>query len=219
MVKVGVVLSGCGVFDGAEIHESVCTLLSLSQAGAEAVCMAPDIPQRHVVNHQTGEVAEPQERNILVESARIARGEVLALENVDLQELDALIFPGGFGVAKNLCDFAFEGTDCSVDPAIEELILKAKEAGLPLGFLCISPALAAKVLGPNHGVGLTIGQDAETAAAIETMGCSHVTVAADEIHVDEAGKVVSSPAYMSAGSIAEVAKGVDKLVQKVLELV
>ena len=171
------------------------------------------------MNHQTGEVAEGQERNILVESARIARGEVLALEEVNLQDFDALIFPGGFGVAKNLCDFAFEGTECSVDPAVENLILKAKVAGLPLGFLCISPALAAKVLGPSHGVGLTIGKDSETAAAIETMGCSHVEVAADEIHVDEVGKVVSSPAYMSADSIVEVAKGVDRLVQKVLALV
>ena len=141
MVKIGVVLSGCGVFDGAEIHESVCVLLSLSRAGAEVICIAPDILQRHVVNHQTGEVASGEERHVLVESARIARGPVEVLEDFDVNSVDALIFPGGFGVAKNLSDFAFNGTDCSIDPEVEKFVLKAYKLGKPLGFLCISPVI------------------------------------------------------------------------------
>ena len=220
MVKVGVCLSGCGVYDGAEIHESVITLLELAKAGVEAVCFAPDVPQMHVVDHMTGEVSAGQTRNVLQESARIARGKVLAASKVNGADFDALIFPGGFGAAKNLSTFATQGADCSVDPDVSRILQEARAASRPIGLLCIAPALGAAVLGRNgETVELTIGTDAGTAGALTAMGAQHVERAVDEIHVDLASKVVSTPCYMLAQNIAEAATGVEALVAKVLELI
>ncbi|MDA3136036.1 isoprenoid biosynthesis glyoxalase ElbB [Pseudomonas syringae] len=213
--KVAVILSGCGVYDGAEIHESVLTLLRLDQRGAQVQCFAPDIAQHHVINHLTGEEM-PESRNVLVESARIARGEVKDIREANAEDFDALIIPGGFGSAKNLSDLALQGPACQVEAGLLELAEAFAEAGKPVGLICITPALAAKIYGP--GVTCTIGSDPETAAAITKMGGSHAECAVDDIVEDEARKLVSTPAYMVAKSISEAASGINKLVDRVLEL-
>lgn len=213
--KVAVILSGCGVYDGAEIYESVITLLRLDQRGAQVQCFAPDIAQLHVINHLTGEEM-PESRNVLVESARIARGEIKDIREADAEEFDALIIPGGFGSAKNLSNFAIEGTGCTVQPDVLALTEAFAEAGKPIGLICISPALAAKIYGP--GVTCTIGNDAETAAALNKMGATHKECAVSDIVEDKARKLVTTPAYMLAQSISEAASGINKLVDRVLEL-
>lgn len=213
--KVAVILSGCGVYDGAEIYESVITLLRLDQRGAQIQCFAPNIAQLHVINHLTGEEM-PESRNVLVESARIARGQVRDIREADAEEFDALIIPGGFGSAKNLSNFAVEGIGCTVQPEVLALTEAFAEAGKPVGLICISPALAAKIYGP--GVTCTIGNDADTAAALNKMGATHKDCAVSDIVEDKARKLVSTPAYMLAQSISEAASGINKLVDRVLEL-
>jgi len=215
--KVGVVLSGCGVYDGAEIHESVITLLAIDRLGAEAVICAPDVAQLHVVNHLTGEVEEGAERNVLVESARIARGEIRDVTSVIADDLDALILPGGFGAAKNLCDFAVKGTDCEVDPGVAALVRAVHEQGKPVAAVCIAPALLAKVLG-DESPELTIGNDTDTAGALQTMGAAHIDCPVNEFVVDRKRKLVSSPAYMLAQSISEAAEGIERTVEALLEM-
>lgn len=213
--KVAVILSGCGVYDGAEIYESVITLLRLDQRGAQVQCFAPNIAQLHVINHLTGEEM-PESRNVLVESARIARGNIKDIREADVEEFDALIVPGGFGAAKNLSNFAIEGAGCTVQPDVLALTEAFAEAGKPVGLICISPALAAKIYGP--GVTCTIGNDADTAAAMNKMGATHKDCAVTDIVEDKARKLVSTPAYMLAQSISEAASGINKLVDRVLEL-
>jgi enhancing lycopene biosynthesis protein 2 len=215
--KVGVVLSGCGVYDGAEIHESVLTLLALDRAGAEAVCLAPNVPQKHVVDHLTGQPAAGESRNVLVEAARIARGDVHDLAGFDPAGLDALVLPGGFGAAKNLSDFAFAGAGCAVQPDVARVVRAVHEAGKPVGAVCIAPVLVAKLLGAE-APRLTIGSDPGTAAAIEAMGGRHVACGGGGAVVDEERKLVSTPAYMLASPISEVAAGIEKLVGEVLRL-
>ena len=219
MAKVGVILSGCGVYDGSEIHEAVITLLALDRAGAEAVCMAPNMAQMHVVNHLTGEVAPAESRNVLVEAARIARGKIRDIEDVKAAELDALILPGGFGAAKNLCDFAVKGADCTVQPEVARLVKEIVQAKKPLAAVCIAPALVSKVLGQEKlAHKLTIGTDQQTAAALQKMGTEHVACPVREFVVDRQNKIVSTPAYMLAGRISEAAEGIEKTVRALLEL-
>ncbi|HFF3787218.1 isoprenoid biosynthesis glyoxalase ElbB [Enterobacter mori] len=215
MKKIGVVLSGCGVYDGSEIHEAVLTLLALSRQGAEAICFAPDKSQADVINHLTGEpMAET--RNVLIEAARIARGAVQPLSQADASTLDALIVPGGFGAAKNLSTFASEGAECHVDPDLKRLALALHAAGKPLGFICIAPAMLPRIF--DFPLRLTIGTDIDTAEIVEDMGGEHVPCPVDDIVVDEDNKIVTTPAYMLAQSIAEAATGIDKLVDRVLVL-
>lgn len=214
--NVGVLLAGCGFLDGAEIHEATCTLLSLDRRGAKAAVLAPDVSQLHVVDHRSGAPVDEQ-RNVLAEAARIARGQARDLASARGGELDALILPGGYGAAKNLCSFAQDGLSMHVHPEVERLIREVHSAGKPLGFICISPVICAKLLG-GKGVKLTIGDDAETAAAIESFGAKHVACAVDQIVVDERLKVVSTPAYMLGPSIAPVAAGIDRLVSAILEM-
>ncbi|MDD2052888.1 isoprenoid biosynthesis glyoxalase ElbB [Pseudomonas putida] len=213
--NIAVILSGCGVYDGAEIHESVLTLLRLDQRGAKVQCFAPNIAQMHVINHLTGEEM-PESRNVLVESARIARGAVKDIREANAADFDALIVPGGFGAAKNLSNFAVEGANCSVQAEVLALAEAFAEAGKPVGLICITPALAAKIYGP--GVICTIGNDADTAAALNKMGATHEECVVSEIVEDKARKLVSTPAYMLAQSIGEAAAGINKLVDRVLEL-
>lgn len=215
--KIGVVLAGCGVMDGSEIHEAVLTLLAIDRAGAEAVCLAPNIKQFHVINHLTGEETKGEVRNVLTESARIARGKVRDVASVNPAELDALIFPGGFGAAKNLFDYAIKGSDCTINPDVAQLARKIHAAGKPLGLVCIAPVLAAKLLGTEHPQ-LTIGSDRNTAKDVEKLGAQHVNCAATDFVVDKRLKLVSTPAYMLAKSIKESAEGIEKLVKAVLEL-
>lgn len=213
--KVAVILSGCGVYDGAEIHESVITLLRLDQRGAQVQCFAPNIPQLHVIDHLTGEQTS-ETRNVLVESARIARGQVKDIREADVSEFDALIVPGGFGAAKNLSNFAVEGDKCTVQPEVLALAEAFAEAGKPVGLMCISPALAAKIYGP--GVVCTIGNDAGTSAAVVKMGGTHEECDVHDIVEDTQRKLVTTPAYMLATSISDAASGIYKLVDRVLEL-
>ncbi|MGL6245816.1 isoprenoid biosynthesis glyoxalase ElbB [Pseudomonas sp.] len=213
--KIAVILSGCGVYDGAEIHESVITLLRLDQRGAQVQCFAPNIAQLHVINHLTGDEM-PESRNVLVESARIARGNIKDIREASVEDFDALIVPGGFGAAKNLSNFAIEGAGCTVQPDVLALTEAFAEAGKPVGLICISPALAAKIYGP--GVTCTIGNDADTAAAMNKMGATHKDCAVSDIVEDKARKLVCTPAYMLAQSISEAASGINKLVDRVLEL-
>jgi len=218
MVKrIGVLLSGCGVYDGAEIHEAVLTLLALDRAGVEYECLAPDAPQHHVVDHVTGEPTE-EIRNILVESARIARGEITPLAKADLGNLSALVIPGGFGAAKNLCDYAINGADCKVRDDVADAISTMRKAGKPIGAICIAPVILAKVLG-HENVSVTIGSDPGTAEHINGFGAKHVECTAEECHVDKERKVVTTPAYMRAGSIAEAAIGIEKLVEALIALI
>jgi len=214
--KIGLLLSGCGVFDGAEIHEAVLTLLYLDQAGAQIMCMAPNVKQLHVIDHSNQAQVEEQ-RNVLVESARIARGDIVDLQTVTAAQLDGLIIPGGFGAAKNLSDFAVKGPDATVHPQVQRLLDEMLAARKPIGALCIAPATVARALGA-HRPEVTIGTDMGTAAAIETMGAKHIACNVDAIHVDGAHKIVTTPAYMLGPSIRQVAVGIEKLVKKVIEL-
>lgn len=217
MKNVGVLLSGCGVYDGTEIHESVITLLTLDRNGAAAICMAPDMDQHHVVNHLTGQTSE-EKRNVLVESARIARGEIMDVKRVRTADLDALIMPGGFGAAKNLSDFAIKGNEAEVHPEVRRIIAEMADAGKPIGAICISPAVLAKVL-EDRNPQVTIGNDLGTAEAIESMGGRHTVCDVTEILVDSENKLVTTPAYMIGPSISKVAEGVEKLINKVLEMI
>jgi len=215
--KIGVLLAGCGVYDGAEIHEAVITLLALDRAGVEVVCIAPNMPQLHVVNHVTG-AASAEVRNVLIESARISRGAVKDVASVAAADLDALIIPGGFGAAKNLCDFAVTGAACTAHPEVARLLRALHADGKPIGAVCIAPALVARVLGADRPR-VTIGNDAGTAAAIEAMGAHHTACRVDDIVIDHEHRLVTTPAYMLAGRISEAAAGIEKLVGAVLAMV
>lgn len=216
MSKIAVVLSGCGVFDGAEIHESVLTLLRLAEKGMTYQCLAPNIAQLHVINHLNGEVSSGEQRNVLVEAARIARGDILDLAAANPDDYDAVILPGGFGAAKNLSDFAVNGADCSVNPALQRFVSAPHQAGKPVGLICIAPALTPLLIGA--GARCTIGNATDVAGAIEAMGGQHQTCAVDDIVIDPEHKLVTTPAYMLAGSIVEAAQGINKLVDAVIEL-
>jgi enhancing lycopene biosynthesis protein 2 len=216
MAKVGVVLSGCGVFDGAEIHESALTLFFLDRAGSKIICMAPNVDQMDVINHMKGETAG-EKRNVLIEASRIARGDIKDIKDVKATDLDALVFPGGFGAAKNLCNFAVKGADCSVNADVQRLIKEMHSAKKPIGFVCIAPVIAAKVLG-SFNPQLTIGNDKDTAEAIEKMGGKHVVSTVDTIVVDQRNKIVTTPAYMLGPTISKVALGIEKLIKEVLKM-
>jgi len=215
MKKIGVVLSGCGVYDGSEIHEAVLTLLALAQSGAEAICFAPDHLQTEVINHLNGEPIE-QQRSVLQEAARITRGAIRPLQDSRAEELDGLIVVGGFGAAKNLSTFATQGADCSVDANLTALVKACHAEGKPLGFMCIAPVMLPKIFA--FPLRLTIGTDIDTAELLEEMGAEHVPCPVDDIVVDEEHKLVTTPAYMLATDIAEAATGINKLVARVLVL-
>lgn len=220
MLKIGVVLAGCGVYDGSEIHEAVLSLLAIDRIGAKAVCMAPDQDQMHVINHFTGQVAEHETRNVLVESARISRGNILDIARVTAEDLDALVLPGGYGAAKNLCDFAVKGADCSINAEVKRLVLEMRQADKPIAAICIAPVLLAGILGEEKPVcRMTIGSDEETASALTKMGVEHVDCPVSEIVVDQERKLVTTPAYMLARGIAEAAVGIEKAISRLIELV
>ena len=219
MTKVGVLLSGCGVNDGSEIHETVITMLALDRSGAEMVLMAPNIDQMHVVNHYTGQEMD-EFRNVLVESARIARGDIKDMAEVTGNDIDALIIPGGFGVAKNLCDYAMAGPECSINPDVYRLVSEVHLFQKPIGAICIAPAMMAKILGEqDESAEMTIGSDATTAKDIQSMGSTHVSCPVEEMVIDKEKKIVTTPAYMEAQSIKEAAAGIEKLVAQILSMV
>jgi len=212
--RFAVVLSGNGVFDGAEIHEATFTLYAILKNGGEYQIFAPNINQHHVVNHITGEEMN-ETRNVLIESARIARGNIKDLADFNANDFDAIIFPGGFGVAKNLCDFAFNGTDMKVIPQIENIIKEMAKANKPIGALCISPVVIAKVL---EGVNVTIGQDKDTASAIEAFGSHHNLTNHGEVTIDTKYKVATTPCYMLDATILDIHDGAVNVVKAMIEL-
>jgi len=219
MKKVGLLLSGCGVNDGAEIHESVIAMLALDRAGVEMELMAPNIDQMHVVNHYTGQEMD-EYRNVLVEASRIARGNIKDMAEISGNDIDALIIPGGFGVAKNLCDYAMAGPECSINPDVFRLISELQSLNKPIGAICIAPAMMAKIFGEQGAsANMTIGFDEATSKDIESMGSVHVECKVSDMVVDEDNNLVSSPAYMEAQSIKEAADGIEKLVKQVLSMI
>ena len=213
--RVALILAGSGVYDGSEIYETTLTLLRLSQQGAQVQCFAPNIEQMHVINHLTGEEM-PEKRNVLIEAARLARGEIKDLSDAKADDCDALIIPGGFGVAKNLSNFALVGKDIQLNPQVKAFAQAMHQAKKPVGLVCIAPVMSAAIFG--EGVSCTIGHDKDTAEAINAMGAKHQACNVDAIHFDETHKLVTTPAYMEAKSIAEAAEGINLLVDKVLSL-
>ncbi|NXD81823.1 GAL3B protein, partial [Halcyon senegalensis] len=242
------VLSGCGVYDGTEIHEASAILVHLSRGGAEVQMYAPDVPQMHVIDHSKGQPADAESRNVLVESARIARGKIASLAKLTTADHDAVIFPGGFGAAKNLSTFAVDGKDCKVNKEVERVLKDFHKAGKPIGLCCISPVLAAKVL---SGAEVTVGHEEEeggkwpyagTAGAIKELGGKHCvkevtisfpvnfhaekhgTLAAFsltpfyEAHVDTKNKVVTTPAFMCETALHHIFDGIGAMVKNVLKL-
>lgn len=218
--NIGVILSGCGVYDGSEIHETVLILLALDRAKANAVVMAPDMEQKHVINHLTGEVAEGETRNVLVESARLSRGNIKNIKDVQANDLDGLILPGGFGAAKNLTSFAEDGLDCEIHRDVRRLIKTMTVQQKPIAAVCIAPVLLSRVLGDERiSHELTIGNDKEIAGTLELMGSNHKECAVDRVIVDTRNKIVTSPVYMLASSISEAAKGIEDVVERLMDLV
>lgn len=213
MKHVAVVLSGAGVFDGAEINEAVLTLLHISKQGASYQCFAPDTQQAQTVNHLNGEQIS-EKRNVLQESARIARGEIKPLSDLDVEAFDALILPGGFGVAKNFCDFAEKGAEMMINEQVEHVGKAFKDAFKPAGYMCIAPVLLPYIYG--NGVKVTVGTDAEVAAAINKMGGEHIDCDVRDIVVDDKHQLVTTPAYMLAKNLPDAEEGISKLVEKVL---
>ena len=213
-MKAAVVLAGCGSKDGAEIHEAVMTLYAIEKNGGTYQVFAPNVVQHHVINHITGEVMH-ESRNVLTESARIARGSIRALTEYRSEDYDALVFPGGYGVAKNLCTYAFDGPECHVDRVVEEAIRSTHKSGKPIGALCISPVLITRVLGD---VTVTIGNDDATASDIVKLGGRHENRHHGEVSVDRANRIVSAPCYMLNAAITDVAHDADAMVRALMEL-
>jgi enhancing lycopene biosynthesis protein 2 len=213
MKKFALILAGSGVFDGSEIHEVTLSMLAIMQQGGTYQCFAPDIDQHHVLNHITGEEMN-ETRNVLIESARISRGNIKNINEFKAEDFDVLMIPGGFGVAKNLCDFAFKGADCSVHPEVEKVVMEMKDAGKPIAALCISPVIISKLFGD---VELTLGQDEGTIKHVEKLGSRHVKTTHGEVIVDKKYKVYTTPCYMLDANIVEIYQGATNVVKAILK--
>lgn len=214
-----VLLAGCGAKDGAEIHESVLTLLSLDKEGLNYQCAAPNKEQKHVLNFiDDSEMNE--KRNILTEAARIARGDIRDLATVSMKDYDALVIPGGFGVAKNFCSFAFDGPNANVDPDLKKIIQEAYEQKKPISAICVSPALVALSLAEkNSNITLTLGTDKDANQALETIGVKSKECLSTECIIDEENKITSSPAYMHGDSrISELEAGISKCIKAMAQM-
>ncbi len=220
--KFAVVLSGCGVFDGSEIHEAVCTMLSIEQSGCSYQCFAPNTWQARTIDHYTGHAVaiagDDDNRNVLAESARIARGQIKDLSEFKAKDFDAIVFPGGFGAALNLSDFGVKGADCDVNVEVKRAIEESHQEGIVIGAMCIAPVVIAKVLG-KHRVHITVGNDSKVAAGVAKMGAVAETKSATDVCVDIDNKVVTTPCYMLATSIPQVYEGTRNLVDEMLELI
>lgn len=214
MKKFAVILSGSGVYDGSEIHEAVLSLYAIDKAGASYEIFAPDIPQHHVINHLSGEESN-ESRNVLVESARIARGKIKNLKAYKAADFDALLLPGGFGAAKNLSSFAFDGAECSIQEDVEMAIKETAKAGKIIGALCIAPAVLVRVLGK---IDVTVGDDKATIEAIKAMNGEHQKTTHGEVVVDFEHKVVTTPCYMLNATISQIALGVENVVKAMLDI-
>jgi len=217
MPKFAVVLSGCGRADGSEIHEAVTALLAIDEHGCTYECFAPDIEQSAVINHLTSEKTE-ERRNVLAESARIARGDIKPLSELRVEDYDCLLFPGGLGAVTNWCDFAKNGINCNVESSVSRVLEEAYRQKKVIGAMCIAPVTIARVLG-KYGITITIGKDKTVAEAIEKTGAKHQNTKVEDACVDEEHRIVTTPAYMLAKSIKEVAKGAESMVDAMIKLV
>ncbi|QRZ24089.1 isoprenoid biosynthesis glyoxalase ElbB [Vibrio sp. sp1] len=215
MKKVAVILSGSGVYDGSEIHEAVLALYAIEKAGATWHCFAPNIDQLHVINHLTGDEMD-ETRNVLIESARIARGNIDDVAKLNVDEYDALLLPGGFGAAKNLTDFAVSGAECSINTHVAQACRAFANAKKPAGYLCISPVIIPMIY--EQGVKGTVGNDEAVSIAFNQMGGEHTTCSVEDIVFDEKHLVLSTPAYMLAENISQAASGIEKLVSKLIKI-
>jgi len=213
-MKFAIVLSGCGVFDGAEIHESTMTMLAVERNGAEYEMFAPNINQHHVINHLNGKTMD-ESRNVLVEAARIARGKIKALSEYDQKDFDGIIFPGGFGVAKNLCSYAIDGTDMRIDKVVATAIKETHSAGKPIGAICISPLMIASLI---PGIEVTLGTDQKYNAEIRNMRGKNKPSGIRHMVVDKENKVVTVPCYMNDARISDIAEETDMLVKAIMRL-
>lgn len=213
MKKFAVILCGCGHLDGSEIHESTMTLLAIDKLDCTYTVFAPDADQRQVMNHYAKE-EQSEKRNMLVESARIARGDVFPVTEYNPEQFDALIFPGGFGAAKNLFTYAFDGRNAKVEPVIEKIIKETYSLKKPIGALCIAPVLLAKVLG---NITITVGSDPNTIADVEAMGATHINTQQTEVIADKQNMIFSTPCYMLPATIADIAESAENLIASILE--
>jgi len=213
-MKFAIILSGCGVYDGAEIHESTMTMLAIDKNGGKYDIFAPDVSQHHVINHLNGEEMD-EKRNVLIEAARIARGDIKPLNKYNPSDYDALILPGGFGVAKNLCTYAIDGVDFKIDTVVEKALKSTHKAGKPIGALCISPVLLAGIFSEAD---LTIGKDKNTAADIEKLGSVHIEAGPGEVVIDNSNRIVTNPCYMLDSRISEIAEGAENVVKAIMEM-
>ena len=226
-MKIGVLLSGNGVFDGSEIHESVFTLLAIDENKAEAVCFAPNIDQHHVLNHITGDEME-ESRNVLIESARIARGNIKDLKEIAAEDIDALVLPGGFGAAKNLTKWAFKGPDGDILPDVKRIINEMVHLGKPVCGLCMGPTVIAKALeGSGVKASLTVGST-ETpspyeidaiSAGMEKTGATAIMKEVTEIMVDESNKIVTAPCYMMEATISQIRNNIKMAVDQTIKMI
>lgn len=225
-MKIGVLLSGCGVYDGAEIQEAVLTLLAIEEIDAEAICISIDREQHHVVNHLTGEEMK-ESRNMLVESARIARGNIKEIRDVDPGELDALVIPGGFGSAKNFTTWAFSGPDGEILPEVKLLLINLMNIGKPIAGLCVSPVVLAKAMeGSKYAPIMTIGTDLEPSpydikafvTGLEKTGMATEMRSVREISVDKTNRIVTAPCYMMDANISEIRKNIRSAIEALRDL-
>lgn len=226
-MKIGVLLSGCGVYDGAEIHEAVMTLLAIEETGASAVCISINKPQHHVVNHLNGSEMN-ESRNMLIESARIARGEIKDITEIDPADIDALVIPGGFGSAKNFTNWAFNGPDGDILPEVKLLIVNLINIGKPIAALCVSPVVLAKALqGSNLQPKVTIGTDKEPSpydingfvGSLQSTGLKTEMSSIREITVDQELKIVTAPCYMMVANVSEIRENVKQAVDALVNLI
>jgi enhancing lycopene biosynthesis protein 2 len=219
MTKVGVILSGCGHLDGSEISEAILTILALDRAGVTIVALAPDVEAAQVTNHYNGEEMRGQSRDVLAEAARLVRGKITSLNEVSAHDLDALIVVGGFGAAQNLCTFANDGVNATINPGVERLISETAALGKPIGAMCIAPVVVALALKNRANATppiLTVGSDPDTIAAIESWGAKHQVTSVDQICIDEGNRIVTTAAFMLATGPAQAETGINKLVEHVL---
>jgi enhancing lycopene biosynthesis protein 2 len=226
-MKIGVLISGCGVYDGAEIQEVVLTLLAIEEIGARAVCIGLNEPQHHVINHLNGEEMSGQ-RNMLVEAARITRGKIVDIGEIEPVDIDGLVIPGGFGSAKNFTDWAFNGAEGSIHPKVKLLVVNLVNIGKPIAALCVSPVVVAKSLeGSSLRARMTIGTDKdpspysipEFVKGLEATGAETVMKNIREIEIDEENRIITAPCYMMDANIVEVRKNIRKAIEALRDLI
>jgi len=225
-MKIGVLLSGAGVYDGAEIQEAVLTLLEIERMGYEPVCIGINAQQHHVINHLNGQ-EQVQARNMLEEAARIARGQITEISSVVPAELDALVIPGGFGSAKNFSTWAFDGPEASIRSDVKLLLVNMYNVGKPIVALCVSPVLLALALeGIHPAPTLTIGSTQEASPyqisafqeGLQAKGIRTTDCSINEICIDATNRIITAPCYMLEATLPELQSNIAQALKALKEL-